>query len=323
MSRFEYFQRVFSAYLTRKTSQLTFWHDVPEVNEFSQPGVLGEYYMPFFSKADYSGYYDDNAIPMLDYHGKLGLQYNPIAIAQYGLGNYNLYRRTGDERRKERFLKVAHWLLQHLEISSKGTRVWYHHFDFEYFRRLKAPWPSGLAQGQGLSVLVRAFAETGAQRYLEAAHQVFCSLALPVLEGGVKQTDANGYVWIEEYIVEPPTHILNGFIWALWGVYDYYLLTGEKGAKNLIDQCILTIADHLAQYDIGFWSLYELTPQFIKSIASPFYHRLHIAQLEVMYRLTEKGIFSEYAGRWRAYAQRASFRILARAGKIGFKLAYY
>jgi len=55
--------------------------------------------MPFIAKADYPGFYDDKGIPMLDYHGTVGLQYNPIAIAQYGLGNYNLYYRTGEKSR--------------------------------------------------------------------------------------------------------------------------------------------------------------------------------------------------------------------------------
>ena len=32
-----------------------------------------------------------NGIPLLNYHGIIGKQYNPIAIAQYGLGNLNFY----------------------------------------------------------------------------------------------------------------------------------------------------------------------------------------------------------------------------------------
>ena len=79
-------------------SHLTFWHESPQENLNARPGELGEYYMTFAEKADYSGAYDSAGIPLLDYHGKIGLQYNPIAIAQYGLGNYNLFRRTGDGR---------------------------------------------------------------------------------------------------------------------------------------------------------------------------------------------------------------------------------
>ena len=40
--------------------------------------------------------YDGAGVPMLDYHGAIGLQYNPIAIAQWGLGNYNRFCETGD-----------------------------------------------------------------------------------------------------------------------------------------------------------------------------------------------------------------------------------
>ncbi len=39
--------------------------------------------------------YDASGIPQLDYHGHIGLQYNPIAIAQFGLGNYNLWKTGG------------------------------------------------------------------------------------------------------------------------------------------------------------------------------------------------------------------------------------
>ena len=44
-------------------------------------------------------------------------------------------------------------------------------------------------------------------------------------------TDEHGNLWFEEYIVSPPTHILNGFMWAAWGVYDYFLATGDPTAQ--------------------------------------------------------------------------------------------
>ena len=52
----------------------------------------------FYEKANYNGNYDGNGIPMLNYHGHIGLQYNPIAIAQWGLGNYNLWSETNENR---------------------------------------------------------------------------------------------------------------------------------------------------------------------------------------------------------------------------------
>ena len=43
--RLRYYQRIFAAYLTRRKSQLTFWHGEPLFNEQVQPGQLGQYYM--------------------------------------------------------------------------------------------------------------------------------------------------------------------------------------------------------------------------------------------------------------------------------------
>ena len=103
-SKLSYYQRIFSAYLTKKKSHLDFWHDTPEVNESKNHSAIGAYYMHFEKKAYYPGPFDENGIPILNYHGKIGKQYNPIAVAQYGLGNYNLYLETKKEDHLNIFL---------------------------------------------------------------------------------------------------------------------------------------------------------------------------------------------------------------------------
>ncbi len=142
-------------------------------------------------------------------------------------------------------------------------------------------------------------------------------------EGGVLHKDDEGNHWIEEYLVDPPTHILNGFIWALWGVYDYHLLTRDPEASWLFKSLLGTITRNLEKYDAGFWSFYELTPQRIKSLASPFYHRLHIVQLQIMHLMTDDEIFLFYANKWRDYLDRRLFRVMAIMYKAAFKLVYY
>ncbi|MDH3298803.1 MAG: hypothetical protein OEM96_11060, partial [Gemmatimonadota bacterium] len=111
VAQFRYWKRIFSAYYGGGKSHLTFWHGVPELNEEARPGELDQYWQRFAAKADYPGQFDDQGIPMLDYHGQVGLQYNPIAIAQYALGNYNRYRWDDDPSRRERFLRAADWLV--------------------------------------------------------------------------------------------------------------------------------------------------------------------------------------------------------------------
>ena len=55
-TRWNYYRRIFSAYLGSGRSQLTFWHETPEINPRAANAIrLGEYYMLFREKADYAG----------------------------------------------------------------------------------------------------------------------------------------------------------------------------------------------------------------------------------------------------------------------------
>jgi heparosan-N-sulfate-glucuronate 5-epimerase len=323
LPRPRYYRRIFSAYLLGGKSHLTFWHETPAENPNATAGELGEYYMLFAEKADYAGAYDSDGIPILDYHGRIGRQYNPIAIAQYGLGNYNLFRRIGDLARRKKFFLTADWLCPHLERNPQGLAVWNHHFDWEYRDTLRAPWYSALAQGQGISVLVRAYRESGEARYLEAAKRALAGFFHPTDSGGVAFTDDHGDLWFEEYIVSPPTHILNGFIWAAWGVYDYFLATNDRSAHELFSRAVQTLLHNLERYDLGFWSLYEQSGTRLPMVASPFYHQLHIVQLRVMHRLTGEDGFLRVADRWESYSRSHSKRTRALCYKTAFKLCYY
>jgi hypothetical protein len=321
--RLHYYQRIFSAYLGSGRSQLTFWHETPEINPRANAARLGEYYMMFREKADYAGYYDATGIPMLDYRGVIGLQYNPIAIAQWGLANYNTFCATGDQARWQKTRNAADWLVANLEQNPHGLWVWNHHFDWDYRDTLKAPWYSGLAQGQGISLLVRAHAQLKEGKYQRAAQQAFVAMTRPIREGGVLFEDAEKNLWIEEYLVDPPTHILNGFMWALWGVYDYALACSDPSAKTIFDRSTQTLLRNLSRFDTGYWSLYEQSGTRLKMLASPFYHRLHIVQLRVMSQLTGDARFVAYADQWEAYAQHRSNRTRALIEKSIFKLLYY
>jgi hypothetical protein len=322
-SRLQYYRRIFSAYSSPATSQLKFWHDTPAVNQRASIHDLGEYYMGFEAKAAYAGPFDSGGIPLLDYHGRIGRQYNPIAIAQWGLGNYNLAKGNAGPDHRPKFINAADWLCHNLERNRFGVWVWNHHFDWEYRQCLKAPWYSALAQAQGISLLVRAHRETGDTGYLDGAQRAFSSLLLPIEKGGVQFVDERGDVWLEEYLVSPPTHILNGFIWALWGVYDYYLATGDLSAHDLFYRCAQTLVRNLESYDLRYWSLYELSVARLPMVASPFYHRLHVVQLRILSHLTGVSQFARVADTWEGYSHNCANRARALCYKSAFKLCYY
>jgi heparosan-N-sulfate-glucuronate 5-epimerase len=322
-AKLNYYRRIFAAYLLPGRSQLSFWHDSAEMNPAASIHSLGEYYMTFREKAAYAGPFDPAGLPLLNYHGRIGSQYNPIAIAQWGLGNYNCFCGDGSTPARTNFLAAGDWLCANLRPNSYRVHVWNHYFDWEYRETLKAPWYSALAQGQGISLLVRAHSETRNPKYLAAAALAFQSFRETVSAGGVAHVDDDGDLWFEEYLVHPPTHILNGFIWAAWGIYDYFLATGSQEAIRLFAASINTLHANLHRYDLGFWSLYELAGTRLPMIASRFYHRLHVTQLRVMHRITSEKIFSEYARRWEVYARSAPNRTRALCYKSAFKLCYY
>jgi hypothetical protein len=201
--------------------------------------------------------------------------------------------------------------------------VWNHHFDWEYRDTLQSPWYSALSQGQGLSCLIRAHLETEEDKYLRSAEKALESFLVGVEKGGVVYRDQDGYLWLEETIVDPPTHILNGFLWAIWGLNDYYLYTDDPHAKNVFEEGVRTLIHHLPSYDTGFWSLYEHSGTRMHMLASPFYHQLHIVQLRVMERITGERIFAQFADTWENYRNNWFYRTFALIYKVVFKVLYY
>jgi len=312
--------------MTPSSSQLTFWHDrpTPELSLARDPGELGPYYMRFTQKANYTSLLDPNGVPIIDYRGVIGPQYNPIAIAQYSLGNHTLWLETQNDKHLSKCINACDWLIENLEPNDQGIPVWHHNFDFEYVETLRSPWYSGLAQGQGISALLRCYEATKEAKYLEGATLAFRSLTLELNAGGVLHRDGDD-LWIEEYMVTTPTHILNGFIWAMWGVRDYEISTGDQQAKEIWDRCVATLQNNLATFDIGYWSLYDQSSgdRRLKMITSGFYHRLHIIQLQIMWQLTNIETFQQFSQNWHAYTGSRAKRTRAKIVKAIFKLLRY
>jgi hypothetical protein len=321
--RVAYLARVLRVYAHRSSGPLSFWYEQPEVNEAAFAEDARGYFMRFAGKARYQGPFDAAGIPLLDYQGDIGRQYNPIAIAQYGLARFNAWASGGTAEDRAAWIAVADWLARELRPNRHGVRVWMHDFDWPYKQLLQAPWYSGLAQGNGLSLLVRAAIATGNTVYAEAAHAAFDSMRLDVRDGGVLVTDEQNDLWIEEYLVDRPSHILNGFMWALWGVYDYAKWSASPEASRVWTRSVATLLNRLDEFDTGWWSLYEIRDQGREMLASRYYHTLHIAQLLVMQRLTGNQAFADRAARFQSYLDRPSNRVHAFARKAMFKLRHY
>jgi hypothetical protein len=282
-----------------------------------QAEELGRYYYTYFPSYLQPEFHppevDENGIPVSDFSKKLlirgatGRHYSPLTVAHWVLGAFDDYLRTKNQDDYDLFLRRADWLVDNLCVTPEGVGYWYFPMDLGSLYNVRAPFASAMAQGYGLSGLMRAYQRTGRQVYLETAQKALKSFEVSVYDGGVMSKDEQGNVFFEEIPSLPPHHILNGHIFALFGLHDYYRVTKSEQAKALFEAGVEAVRNRLPDYDAGFWSRYGLDPNPNLwnhwNIASPIYQSVHIDQLRFLERITRDRTFGQWADRWEKQMQ--------------------
>lgn len=240
---------------------------------------------------------DEDGIPRVVYGGYAEPQYNPVTISNFALANWNVFVETGDESARRDFLNQANWLAENArKDEANKVLYWDYQFDNPAFGA-KAPWRSAMAQGLALSVFIRAYQMTSDQAYLDLAEQAMRSFTIKISEGGITDVD-DGYRYYEEVAVEPASHILNGFIFSIIGLHEYYLLTGDGTSEWLFNEGVKTIKHRLPDY-LKYGGSYDLKlgQHFLegKKPAVPKYQRIHQLQLEYLYEITKDKEFLKYS----------------------------
>jgi len=309
--------RIYSTALRylKNDSSVSFWHTAiaPVFYDYE---TMSDYYIDLTAKTKYTGPRDGDGIIVLDYFGEIGVQYNPCAVAQLALGHYARWAREGEASERKAFLKLAFWLRNSLEDGR-----WNYNFNLDAYNRA-APWTSALAQAQGISVLIRAEIACAGQGFAEASSEACRHMLTPVEGGGLLRVE-NGRVFLEEVVSDRLTGILDGMMFAIFGLQDYVFMFNDREAKMILEKCIDTLEEVLPLYDMGFWSRADLYREHPKMIASRFYHGLHVAQLKVMASLSERKTFLDYAEHWEDVAKSPVNRARAFASKVWFKSWYY
>ena len=114
-------------------------------------------------------------------------------------------------------------------------------------------WFGAMCQGQAISVLVRAFIATQDDKYLIAAEDAVSLFNISSRKGGLKAVFMDRYVWYEEYPTNPPSFILNGFMFSLLGLYDlqYVSVKLQAHVSQLFKEGLESLAAMLPLYDSG------------------------------------------------------------------------
>lgn len=222
-----------------------------------------------------------------------GAKPSPTMDGFCGLANWNAFLVTKDKQYHEEFIKWAD-----LFVSTQQNGKWEWSFDLPS-RNLKTPWVSGLTQSVGISLMLRAYQSTHNKNYLDAASKALEWLKLPISKGGVAIPTAHG-TWLEEYPdAEQPSHVLNGHMWALFGIWDYFRVTDDPVAKKMFDDGIRIIKADIDKYDVGFWVVYAQTNRVDNLKGN--YMAFVIQQLKVLYAITGDHFFDTYSRKWESY----------------------
>ena len=245
----------------------------------------------------------------------VGVQYNPTRIAAYGLAHYNRYITAGGKHHRDTFLRVSDWFM------TKTDGLWWYDFDWG---ELRAPWLSCMAQGEGISVLVRAYFLTGDDTYLAQAVRAARPLATPIEEGGVKSFIDGKHPFLEEYPLDKPRHTLNGFLYALVGLLDLTAVDARYAVSTHLDAFVSTLETQWYRWDLDGWSAYDLhgADGGLRNPATVGYHRLHVTLTSYIAEKRSSESLRECARRWHAGYRSRRLRLGAALGKIRYRMRY-
>lgn len=250
----------------------------------------------FYSKSDVKGYYNNltekitrfgkpgNELPQTHVAKDMTIHFS-IEIFQYGLAAYDLYLNSGDINYLNKFRACVDWAIQNQDEQGRWATFPYKRPDQLY---------SAMAQGEAISLLTRAYKEWGDQKYKVAAKKAKDFMLIPIEDGGTTEY-CDGKIYLYEYLHED--QVLNGWIFSAWGIYDYAKCFDDPEALEQWKNTINAMAEKLWMYDKRIWSSYTDG----KKWANPFYHKLHIAQLRVMFDLTGIETFKTYADKFQKY----------------------
>ncbi len=234
--------------------------------------------------------------------------YHPVYIAQFALAHWNMYIINGNEEHREAFIAQAFWLLAHQSHFTNDTGGWPLPLTslMSYTNATSRSVLSALAQGNGVSVLVRAHQLTGDGAFLQAARRAIRTFELDILDGGINTPIGDNGIFFEEIAAYPASHSLRGHIFALFGLYDYTEITRDSKFEPLIQRSLTAFHILIDAFDTSYWTYCDLLH---KSLASRRGHSLHVLLLTALTEYTHCNHCAALAKRWATYQQHFMHRL--------------
>lgn len=229
-----------------------------------------------------------------------GKSYYPISIGIRGLYHYQLYIDNIErEKNLEIFFANANYLVDN--ISGNGCLP-VPHLKVYRGHELNPGWCSAMAQGLAMSVISRAYEFNRDVRFYNAIIELARPFENEIALGGVNSYTAGLYFYHEYPYSDYEVKVLNGFMFSLLGLNDAFLVTGNKTIEEKYTEGLNTLSKTLISYNEGYWSLYSLEKRKDLynhyALASPWYQKTHIAQLNAFCRITQDKFYCDYAAKF-------------------------
>lgn len=229
-------------------------------------------------------------------------QDHPVYLVQYALAALGGHQRTGEDAYLERALVNARRLAELSEPDGNGALWFPYHFPHRYYDvTMPVPWWSSMGQGQPLSLfsrLARLQPDSEWRRLADLTFRTFDSwraLGRP----WITTMDANGYLWFEEYAADvEPLLVVNGHIFAIYGLYDYATLTADAHAIDYFDGGATTVLHYVDTFRVpGGVSYYCVREGYCQrpEWQNASYHPIHIQQLAMLAQMTGDAAFEAAA----------------------------
>lgn len=273
------------------------------------------YYIDFKEKVKWTGKYVDN-VPVLHVPSLKEDIYFPGMIIQYGLGSIDMYFLTGEDRYHDNIENVYNWILKNINkdyyFNNMMDKL---DENYEYYSN-----NSALTQGQAISFLVRVvqyrLVKAGTDEITKLIKNIFNNFVLGI-EGNGTVFKRGEDVYFCEYPRKETYIVLNGWVFAIFGLYDYQFYFKDDESKRYLNETLNTLKKDIEKFltKERNWSYYDNN----KRLCSYIYEELHINMMHALFELAHEEKFREIENDLRAgnnFLNRIKYTIIKIKDKI-------
>ena len=231
---------------------------------------------------------------LLQHYAGYGLQIQPLG----NFGKANGLWTECKERPEDCKRNMLHRLLESmLRVASRrgSFKAWEYWFPFGGGY---PPWASGMATATGMQALARGATFFGEPRFMTAASKALPIFLKPPPLGVRVHADHGSHYLL--YSFAPGLRVLNAFLQAITGLYDYAKLNDDDRARRLFHRGDRAARRETPRYDTGHWSYYALPN---KNLSTWDYHELVTGFLENLCERTGAHVYCRTARRFARYSR--------------------